>query len=80
MEKEMVKEIKEKCMECEVDLKSENIEWVGMVMADIVAEMYYNYCGDRCDELDEIFLSIGWINEDDETVPENAHRYVELMQ
>ena len=77
--KEMKKEILERCMECEEDLKSENIEWVGMIMADIVAEMYYNYNGEG-EELDEIFMSIGWMNEDGETIPENAHRYLELMK
>ena len=80
MKMELVERVAEVIKGCEEDLKSGNTDLAKMVMSDIIGEMYYNYGGERCDELDEIFLSIGWIDEDGETVFENIHRYTELMK
>ena len=72
-----MKEYVKKQMEEYADwLESDNQEMIEDAMVDIIAECYRAF--GECDELDGIFKSIGWIDEDGLAIFENWANYREL--
>lgn len=63
----------------------ESVEWVESgegnivdAMTDVICECYQEF--GICDELDEIFKSIGWIDDEGDTVFENWMNYHQIIE